>query len=77
MKTTAPLPETRLPATPELASNSQDATPDYGGNGPPAEALAAADAQATEDQCRAELARSNARYTGGNMYDFINAKTTL
>ena len=71
MKTTAPLPKTRLPATPKLASKSRDDTPSYGEDGTPAEE------QAAEDQFRAVLARHDARYAGSNMYDFINAKTTL
>lgn len=77
MKTTAPLPKTRLPATPKLASKSRDDTPGYGEDGTPAEEQAAADVQAAEDQFRAVLARHDARYAGSNMYDFINAKTTL
>ena len=71
MKTTVPLPKTRLPVSPELALKAPEGPPCNGEDGPPAEA------PATADQLRADQTPPNARYAGGNMYDFINAQITL
>ena len=72
MKSTVPLPTTLLPPPPELAFNSDEGTPGYGENGAPSEEQADDEAPAGGD-----LTRPNARYTGGNVYDFINAQPTL
>ena len=78
MKSTAPLPKMLLPAPPELALKSYEGTPGYGEVSPPSEEQATADAQVSADaQASGDLARPNARYTGGNVYDFINAQPTL
>jgi len=72
VKSTAPLPKKLLPAPPELALKPNEGTPGYGEDNPPSEEQANDEAQAGGD-----LARPNARYTGGNVYDFINAQPTL
>ena len=72
MKATAPPPKTRLPATPELALHPFESIPGSGENGPPSGEQADDEAQAGGD-----VVRPNARYTGGNVYDFINAQPTL
>ena len=77
MKINTPLPKMLLPAFPELALKAHEDIPGNGEDGPPSEKQAATDAQASGDQLRADLARPNARYTGGNVYDFINAQPTL
>lgn len=77
MKVNAPLPKMRLPAIPELALKAHEDIPGPGEDGPPSEEQAAAAALVIADQLRADLARPNPRYTGGNVYDFINAQTTL
>ena len=72
MKSIAPIPKTLLPTTPELPlySSEGEGTPGYGEDSLLFEEQA--DAQASGD-----LTRPNARYTGGNLYDFINAQPTL
>lgn len=72
MNSTVPLSTTHLPAPPELAfkSHGGEGILGCGEDNPPSEEQA--DAQASGD-----LARPNARYTGGNVYDFINAQQTL
>ena len=77
MKTTAPLRKTLLPATPELALKPCESTLGYGEDSPPSEEQADADAQASGDQPYGHLVPPDTRYTGGNVYDFINAQPTL
>ena len=69
-----PTSENALARAPKLALNSYECEgiPGHGEDGPPSEAQADAEAQASGD-----LARPNARYAGGNVYDFINAQPTL
>ena len=68
------MPTMLLTAPPELALNSREGEGTLGGgeDNSPSEEQADADAQASGD-----LGRLNARYTGGNVYDFINAQPTL
>ena len=72
MNSTAPLSKTLLPPPLELAFNSYEGTSSYGEDGPSFEEQADDEAQVGGD-----LARPNARYTAGNVYDFINAQPTL
>lgn len=77
MKSSAPLLKTLLPPIPELGLEVHVGTPGYGEDGLPSEEQAAAAEQAIADQLSVNPACPNARYTGGNVYDFINAQTTL
>lgn len=76
MKTPLLFPKLPAPVAPELALRAHEGTPRYGEYGPPSAAQVTAAAQAVAEEHRANLARFDARYAGGNVYDLLDAQTT-